>query len=106
MNDHRYMDDAHAFDESLVEILSEAARESAVKEAEAESARKDKAGGGLQRIAEGRTPLDEVKAILEKQQGKTAAQEIREYEVRRELRKVASRPKDIVDGFLENAKGV
>ncbi len=105
MSEFRYNANSRALEEDLVEILSDAARETAVKEAEAESKQRDAASGGLARIAAGKTPLDEVRAILAQQQTKSAEQEISEHRVRRELRKVASRNQRFVEKFLTEAKG-
>lgn len=105
MSNFRYNENAQALEEDLVDILEEASRESAVKEAEEQSAKKAKASGGLDRILSGRTPVDEVKAILEEQGIKSAEQEILEHDVRRGLRKVARKNQDRVENFITASKG-
>ena len=100
----RYHEHTYLLDEGLKEDLSEIARENAVKEAEAEVNKKTRQSGGLERIAAGKTPLEEVKAILEEQNLKSASQVILENAVRNKLRKVAGRDQRLVEGFLKEAE--
>jgi hypothetical protein len=95
------MDTAHRFEEALLDDLEETAREHAVKQAEVDSKAKERASGGLHRIATGQTPYDEVKAILEQKKNKTAAQVVNEHRARQLLRKIAGRDHELVDHFLK-----
>lgn len=97
----RYNEHARALEDSLVDILSEGARDSAVKEAEASSTKKLKSSGGLDRILTARTPVEEVRAIMEEQGLKTAAQKIVEHVVRGELIKRAGLNKKLVSEFVD-----
>jgi hypothetical protein len=101
MREFRYHHNARALDEELSEDLSGAAREGAVKAAEQHS--KSQQGGGLERIAKGLTPLEEVKAILEVAKKKTAEQVLLEHDVRDALRQIVEREQASVDAFLEPA---
>ncbi len=94
-----------SLEEDLVDILSEAARDSSVKQAQSDSEALGDASGGIARIAEGKTPSDEVIALLYGQNDKTAAQEIAEHRVRKQLHKLASRNHRLVDDFLTAAEG-
>lgn len=100
MNEWKYNAVAREFDDQLVEAMNENDRDSATKEAEDYTKRR---GGGLQQIVDKPTPLEEVKALIEKKHLKTASQEVLEYNVRNELVKRASKGKRMVDAFLESS---
>jgi len=79
MTEHRYLNHAYSFDDSLAAELKEHRDASVIaqeeKRAEREAARK----GGLDAIVGG-TPLDQVKAIIEKKKV-SPTQLLKEYEV-------------------------
>lgn len=97
-----YQYDKHAqeFDRGLSEFLSEMESEKA-----AEAAADYKPDDGLKRIATGKTPLDEVREIIESKKTKSAAEEIAEHEIRTELRKLSNQQRAALNDFLTAAKG-
>lgn len=97
---YRYEKAAHDFDDSLSTFLTELEGEAVIKEA-VEREMDD----GLRRITSGKTPLDEVREIIDSKTKKTAGEELREYGIRKELRKLAARSREAVDNFLTAAKG-
>lgn len=93
---YRYNNTAREFDEQLSGFLTELEGENAIKEAvEREPA------DGLQRIVTGKTPLEEVRAIIESKAKKSASQELLEYGIRKDLRKLAASGREAVDSFLK-----
>lgn len=92
---YRYNNTAHEFDEQLSGFLTELEGERVIKEAV-----EKEPDDSLQRIVTGKTPLEEVRAIIESKTKKSAAEEIEEHGVRLELRKVATRSREAVDSFL------
>lgn len=94
---------AHAFDEELRRELAEMAQERAVKEA-AEQEHFNAPSGGLERIAQKKTPLEEVKAILKAKKHPTT-EVIRKARVGKEMKKRANAARASLAEFLESAKG-
>lgn len=97
---YRYNNTAHEFDEQLSGFLTELEGERVIKEAV-----EKEPDDSLQRIVTGKTPLEEVRAIIESKTKKSAAEEIEEHGVRLELRKLAQESHDRIDNFLEATKG-
>jgi beta-phosphoglucomutase-like phosphatase (HAD superfamily) len=100
MRDFRYDDTARTFDEALEADLLQLASEKAAKhegtEHEPES--------GIQRIAKGKTPLDEVRALIDASRQKSAAEEVAEHRVKEKLAELRDTPIKQVDEFLNRAK--
>lgn len=94
----RYQDVGHRFDDELVEELKLA--EGTGLRYDGEAPRQD---SGLKRIAERRTPLDAVKAVVA-EKTKTSEAVIREHVVRERLEKIAAAPRRVVTEFLESLK--
>jgi hypothetical protein len=76
--DYRYNDRQRAFDESLSKELNQI-------ELDKQSSDEVPEESGIRRIAQKKTPLDQVKEVIEASQRKSAAEEIREFGVRRKL---------------------
>jgi hypothetical protein len=92
---HRYDDKAYRFDEELGDDLSRLAAEK-VAEKPTES--------GLDRIAKKKTPLDEVKAIIDASSAKSAEDAVKEHRVRSKLAEIRSRGPRRLDEFLSAVK--
>lgn len=93
MSDFRYSDTARRLDDELVEEFKAAGGK---KEPEPTHDGEH----ALDRIAKGKTPLDEVKALIDATTHKSAADEIREHGVRQKLAAIKSRGPEAVDSFL------
>jgi hypothetical protein len=100
---HRYMNNAHSFDEALERDLKELAIENATEKAAAESKKRENRSGGLQAlVGGGPTPLDEVQEIIRRKRLKIA-EDLTHHQVRRQMKKMAAKPQRFVDSFLEGA---
>jgi hypothetical protein len=100
MREFRYDDTARTFDEELEKDLLQLQSEKAAKHEPGHSEEES----GIQRIAKGKTPLDEVRALIDASRQKSAAEEVAEHRVRRKLAELRDRPRQQVDEFLEAAK--
>jgi len=98
MREFRYDEKARAFDDELEKELSAHVIEKQSEKAES------KADNGLARIAQGRTPLDEVRALIDASKNKSAAEEVAEHRVRQKLATLRDAPRVAVDAFLTHAK--
>lgn len=97
MPEFRYDNVARTFDEELEKEMLQLSSEKAAKhQPEPES--------GIQRIAKGKTPLDEVKAIIDASRSKSAAQEVAEHRVRGKLAALRDGPREQVEQFINLAK--
>lgn len=92
----RYLRTAHEFDEALVEELAEHQTLKAAEKAE------KPADNAILRIAREKSPLDEVKALIESTKTKSAEEELREYRVQQKL--AAMKDPGKIDAFLEASK--
>ena len=102
MREHRYSDTARQLDDELgAELTAHQAEKSARAEAEKD---KEEPGAGLDRIAKGKTPLDEVRALIDSSRHKSAEEELREHAVRQKLAAARDRGPKAVAEFLEAAK--
>jgi hypothetical protein len=95
---HRYLKAAHEFDEALTEDLVELETLKAAEKA----AEPDK-GNAVLRIAREKSPLDEVKAIIESTKTKSAEEDLREYRVRQKLAALKTPDASVIDDFLTAA---
>jgi hypothetical protein len=99
MSEFRYDNIARTFDDELEKEMFQLELEKAAKhQLEPES--------GIQRIAAGKTPLDEVKALIEASRSKNIMQEVAEHQVRKKLAAIRDRPREQVEQFLNLAKNV
>lgn len=99
MTEHRYLNNAHSFDDGLVAELKEHKEQSALLHEEKRAEREAAEAGGLDAIAAG-TPLDKVKAIIEKKT--SAAQVLKEHEAGKKMASMATRGPRAVYAFLDN----
>lgn len=96
---HRYLKAAHEFDEALTEDLVELETLKAAEKA----AEPDK-GNAVLRIAREKSPLDEVKAIIESTKTKSAEEDLREYRVRQKLAAMRTGSQELVKQFIDQTK--
>ena len=89
--DFRYNDTALKLEEELAEIKS------------AEKAIPAPEESGILRIAKGKTPLDEVRALIDSSKQKSAGAEISEYRVRAKLAGIRDAGPRAVESFLAKA---
>ena len=100
MTEHRYLNNAHSFDDGLVAELKEHKEQSALLHEEKRAEREAAEAGGLDAIAAG-TPLDKVKAIIEKKKT-PAVQVLKEHEAGKKMASMATRGPRAVYAFLDN----
>lgn len=91
MTEHRYLNHAYSFDDSLVAELKEHRDTSVIAQEEKRAEREAARAGGLDAIVAG-TPLDQVKAIIEKKKI-SPTRLLREYEVGEKMRAMRSAPR-------------
>lgn len=99
MREFRYDDKARTFDEELEKDLIQLQSE--------KQAAKDEPGdgeSGIQRIARGKTPLDEVRALIDASKTKSAEDEVREHRVRQKLAALRDAEHVRIDSFINQAK--
>lgn len=96
--DFRYNDRAQKLDDDLVAELVAHRDAKTAEEMEAKTERDIVRAGGLEQIAGG-TPLDQVKAIIEKKK-RPAATLLKEHEAGKKMAEMASRGSRAVDNFL------
>lgn len=99
MREFRYNDVARSFEEELEAEMLQHSKE--------KQAKKD--GGGeersaLQRIAEDKSPLDEVRALIDSSRHKSAGEEIAEHRVRQKLAGIRDQERASIDTFITQAK--
>lgn len=99
MTDFRYNAKARDLEDSLLEELEAHAAEKAAEDAASHHPQPS----GLKRIADGKTPLEEVKAIIEAKR-KTAAEVLRDHVIKGELVKRANKGRVLVEGFLRSTQ--
>lgn len=97
--DFRYSDNAQKLDDDLVAELTAHRDAKTAEEMEAKTERDIVRAGGLEQIAGG-TPLDQVKAIIEKKKKRPAATLLKEHEAGKKMAEMASRGSRAVDNFL------
>lgn len=101
MREHRYTETAQQLDDELnAELTTHQAEKSAKADSE-----KETPGAGLDRIAKGKTPLDEVRAIIDASRHKSAEEELREHGVRQKLAAAKTRGPRLIEDFITAAKG-
>jgi hypothetical protein len=99
MSDFRYNEKARQLDDALDADAAEYVAEKAAMKA------KPEAESGIQRIAKGGTPLDEVRALIESGKQK-AAQDLREHAVKQKLAALKAQPYVDVDEFINLAQKI
>lgn len=102
MRDFRYDDKARTFDEELEKDLLQLQSEKQAKSEGSELTHD--AESGIQRIARGKTPLDEVRALIDASKTKSAEDEVKEHRVRQKLAAIRDAESERVDSFINQAK--
>ena len=100
MTEHRYLDHAYSFDDALAAELKEHKTQSALLQEEKRAEREAHEAGGLDAIIEG-TPLDKVKAIIEKKR-QPSVHVLKQHETAKKMASMATRGPRVVDAFLDN----
>lgn len=100
MTEHRYLNNAYSFDDALTAELKEHKQESALLYEEKRAEREAAEAGGLDAIVAG-TPLDKVKAIIEKKKQPTS-HVLKEHETAHKMASMAMRGPRAVNAFLVN----
>jgi hypothetical protein len=97
-DDHRYLEAAHRFDDELVADLTAHVEEQGQRAEEKRSSTEEERRGGLDAVVKG-TPLDQVKAIIEKKK-RPSEQLLKEHEVGKKMAGMSVRGIRTVEGFL------
>lgn len=100
MTEHRYLNNAYSFDDALAADLKEHKAQAALLHEEKRAEREAAEAGGLDQIIEG-TPLDKVKAIIEKKKH-PAEHVLKKHEAGKKMASMATRGPRAVDAFLSN----
>ncbi len=97
MRDHRYSENARQLEDDIVSELTTHQQERSMEAEEKQAARLASAGGGLDAIAAG-TPLDRVKAIIEKKH--TPGHELKKHEAGKKMASMSVRGMRAIEQFL------
>lgn len=98
MREFRYDHTARCFDEDLEkDLVAHEAEKTAKREAATEP-------NALRRMAEEKSPLDEVRDLIDSSRHKAAEDEIREHGVRKKLAAIRDGERASIDTFITQAK--
>jgi hypothetical protein len=97
VNEFRYSKNARELDDALVTELTQHRAEAAER---AEDEKQANEYCGLDHIAKGGTPLDQVKAIIESKKAKPAKKMLEEHAVGKKMAEMLVRGPGLIDTFL------